>query len=100
MRIIYANSGLAGEGGERQKQARENNGGGKGASAREQWRKYSRDAADRLGRRPFLFYAAFQLVMVPVINASLQPPGRRRRRKKQAKVYQLDTLRHCRGKTR
>lgn len=56
MRIIYANSGLAREGGGRQKQARacENNGGGKRASAREQWRKYSRDAADRLGRRPFL----------------------------------------------
>lgn len=53
---MYANSGLAREGGGRQKQARacENNGGGKRASAREQWRKYSRDAADRLGRRPFL----------------------------------------------
>lgn len=86
---------LAREGGGRQKQASacENNGGGKRASAREQWRKYSRDAADRLGRRPFLLRRVPAAAAGDQRHEPLEPLGMEGRGgKKVTKVYQLDTL--------
>lgn len=93
---------LAREGGGRQKQASacENNGGGKRASAREQWRKYSRDAADRLGRRPFLLRRVPAAAAGDQRHEPLEPLEEGERGKKGNESLSTRYFWTCRGKTR